>query len=116
MPTQIASHLPIDAQAETERIAVALRRQVSEVLKRRGLVVAMSGGVDSSVCAGLAVRALGPKRVFGLFLPERDSDPRSLELATEWAEKLGIEHVTEDIAPTLEGAGCYQRRNDAIRT
>jgi NAD+ synthase len=115
MALQTPDLLGIDPATETDRIADALRRQVSEVLKRKGLIVAMSGGVDSSVCAGLAVRALGPKRVFGLFLPERDSDPLSLELATEWADKLGIEHVTEDIAPVLEAAGCYARRNDAIR-
>ena len=107
--------LRLDAPAEIERIASRLRHQVGEVLRRRGLVVAMSGGIDSSVCAGLAVRAMGPKRVFGLFLPERDSDPASLTLATELANKLGIAHTTEDITPLLEGAGCYRRRNDAVR-
>ncbi|HKK09078.1 MAG TPA: NAD(+) synthase, partial [Gemmatimonadota bacterium] len=85
-------------------------------LRRRGLVVAMSGGVDSSVAAGVAVAAVGPKRVLGLFLPERDSDARSLELATEWAGKLGIEHITEDIAPALGAVGCYERRDEAIRS
>jgi NAD+ synthase len=106
----------IDAEREIERIAQALRSQVADDLKRRGLVVGISGGIDSAVCAGLAVRALGPKRVFGLFMPERDSDPLSLDLATEWADKLGIEHVTEDIGDTLDAAGCYARRNAAIRT
>ncbi|HKG90621.1 MAG TPA: NAD(+) synthase [Gemmatimonadaceae bacterium] len=115
MTSQTMDALQIDVDAEIEKITAALRTQVSEVLKRRGLIVAMSGGVDSSVCAGLAVRALGPKRVFGLFLPEHDSDPMSLELSTEWARQLGIEYVTEDIAPILEGAGCYRRRNEAIR-
>ena len=75
----------------------------------------MSGGVDSSVCAALAARAVGPDHVFGLFLPERESDPLSLRLATECAERFGIPHVTEDIAPILEAARCYARRNDAIR-
>lgn len=107
--------LALDVVAETNRIAEALRHQVGQELKRRGFVVAMSGGVDSSVCAGLAVRALGPKRVFGLFMPERDSHPLSLELAKEWAEKLGIEYVIEDIAPTLAALGCYERRDEAIR-
>jgi NAD+ synthase len=119
VPSPLASTnspLHLDAVAEIERIAVALRQQVGTVLKRRGLVVAMSGGVDSSVCAGLAVRALGPERVFGLFMPERDSDPESLALAREWADKLGIRYVIEDIAPPLEGVGCYQRRNEAIRS
>jgi NAD+ synthase len=97
------------------RIVDALCQQVGQVLRRRGLVVAMSGGVDSSVCAALAVRALGRERVFGLFLPEHDSDPASLELAESWATQLGISHATEDITPILTAAGCYRRRNDAIR-
>jgi NAD+ synthase len=105
--------LQLDAAATVKSIATAMREQLAS-LSRRGFVVAMSGGVDSSVAAGLAVAATGPKRVFGLFMPERDSDPRSLELAREWAEKLGIEYTVEDIAPTLEAVGCYARRDDAI--
>lgn len=104
-----------DAAELTDQICDAIRSQVADRLNRRGVVVAMSGGVDSSVCAGLAVRALGPKRVFGLFLPERDSDPQSLVIAREWAALLGIDCVAEDIAPTLEAAGCYARRDEAIR-
>ncbi|HSH44306.1 MAG TPA: NAD(+) synthase [Longimicrobiales bacterium] len=107
--------LKIDARAEVESIAASMREQLAESLKRRGFVVAMSGGVDSSVAAGLAVAAVGPKRVFGVFMPERDSDPRSLELAMEWADKLGIEYTTEDIAPALAAVGCYTRRDEAIR-
>lgn len=107
--------LQIDAEDAVERIGEALRRQVGEELGRRGLVVGMSGGVDSSVCAALAVHALGPKRVFGIFMPERDSDPLSLRLGLELATQLGIAHATEDITPILEGAGCYRRRDEAIR-
>jgi NAD+ synthase len=107
--------LELNAAEEVDRISSSVREQVREVLKRRGLVVGMSGGVDSSVCAGLAVRALGPKRVFGLFMPERDSDPRSLALGREWAEKLGIDYAVEDMTPLLEGAGCYRRRDEAVR-
>ncbi|HET9440577.1 MAG TPA: NAD(+) synthase [Longimicrobiales bacterium] len=109
------SILQIDAAAEVERIAEFLRTQLGEVLHRRGLVIAMSGGIDSSVCAALAVQAVGPKRVFGLFMPERDSDPLSLQLATQLAEQLGIAYEKQDIAPILEAAGCYRRRDDAIR-
>ena len=115
MHAPTAEQLALDPVAETAKIAEALRVQLSQVLRRRGFVIAMSGGVDSSVCAGLVVQAVGPARVFGVFMPERDSDPESLALAREWAEKLGIEHTVEDIAPTLEAIGCYQRRDDAIR-
>lgn len=113
--TATLSALEIDPEVTVSRIIAALRSQLATTLKRRGLVVGMSGGVDSSVCAALAVRAAGPNRVFGLFMPERESDPQSLRIARSFAEQLGIEYATEDIAPILQGAGCYQRRNDAIR-
>jgi NAD+ synthase len=107
--------LRLDPEAAVEDIASTLRSQVGEVLGRRGAVVAMSGGVDSSVSAALAVRAFGPKRVFGLFMPEQDSDPESLELARELAEQLGIDTALEDITGTLKALRCYERRDEAIR-
>lgn len=113
--TTTLSALEIDPAAAVSKITDALRAQLAADLKRRGLVVGMSGGVDSSVCAALAVAAVGPKRVFGLFMPERESDPESLSIARSLADQLGIDYATEDIAPILEGAGCYRRRNDAIR-
>ncbi|MHB8897657.1 MAG: NAD(+) synthase [Thermoguttaceae bacterium] len=108
--------LEIDPRREADRIAAALREQVVRRLRRKGLVVGLSGGIDSSVCAGLCVRALGPDRVLGVMMPEQDSDPESLELGREVAERFGIPSVVEDIAPTLEGAGCYRRRDEAFRS
>ena len=112
---EAAAVLELDAAREIERIASALRVQVGTTLRRRGLVVAVSGGVDSSVCAALAARAMGSRHVLAVALPERDSDPRSLDLARELAERLGIQFAVEDIAPVLEAVGCYRRRDDAIR-
>lgn len=111
-----ADALELDARQEADRIAGALREQVVRRLRRKGLVVGLSGGIDSSVCAGLAVRALGPDRVFGIMMPEQDSDPESLELGREVAERFGISSEVEDIAATLEGAGCYRRRDEAFRS
>ncbi|HSC58880.1 MAG TPA: NAD(+) synthase [Gemmatimonadales bacterium] len=106
--------LRLDAARAADEIAEALRHQVGQVLHRSGLVVAMSGGIDSSVCAALAVKAVGPGRVLGIALPERDSDTGSVELARSVAEHFGIEFLVEDITPALEGAGCYTRRDAAI--
>jgi len=111
----LVSGLQLNPTEAAERIAATLRRQVGDVLRRRGLVVAMSGGIDSSVCAGLAVRAVGPEHVFGLMLPERESDAQSLDLASQWAVMLGIDYAVEDISSILDAFGCYRRRNAAIR-
>ncbi|HET7362548.1 MAG TPA: NAD(+) synthase [Burkholderiales bacterium] len=107
--------LAIDAAAEAERIAGSLRAQVLKRLRRKGIVVGLSGGVDSSVVAALAVRALGPSNVLGVFMPEQDSDPDSLRLGRELAACLRIETVLEDITPILIGAGCYRRRDEYIQ-
>jgi NAD+ synthase len=111
----LADELHLNPAEETERIAAALRQQLGEVLNRRGLVVGMSGGIDSSVCAALAVRAVGPDHVFGLLMPEQDSEGESQRLAGGLAEQLGIRFVVEDITPILAAVGCYRRRNAAIR-
>ncbi|HHJ13953.1 MAG TPA: NAD(+) synthase [Gammaproteobacteria bacterium] len=108
--------LNFDMDAEVERIGRRLKEILREDLNRRGLVVAMSGGIDSSVCAALAVRALGPKKVFGLLLPEVDSSHQSKSRGQLLAEHLGIEYRVEDIAPTLEAIGCYRWRDEAIRS
>jgi NAD+ synthase len=110
----VSDRLRLDSAAATHMIAETLRRQVAEHLRRNGLVVAMSGGIDSSVCAALAVAALGPRRVVGLALPERESDGESLGLAEKLARQLGIEFIVENITPVLDGAGCYARRDEAI--
>lgn len=107
--------LDLDCEAEAEAIAAALRGQLRG-MRRRGLVLGLSGGIDSSVCAALAVRAVGAKNVFALLMPEDDSDPDSLRLGRLVAERLGIESVVEDIGPALRAMGCYVRRDAAIRS
>jgi NAD+ synthase len=107
--------LDIDCEAEAERIAQRMAEIVGRALRRRGVVVALSGGVDSAVCAALATRALGSAKVFGLMLPERESSPTSIERAKRVALQCGIAHEVEDITPVLEALGCYARRDEAIR-
>jgi NAD+ synthase len=108
--------LKLDAAATCTRIEQAIREQVRQKLRRRGAVVGMSGGVDSSVVAALCARALGRDRVQALFMPERDSSDDALRLGRMVAEQLGIPTKVENIAPTLAAIGCYDRQNEAIRT
>ncbi len=108
--------LVLDPAAEVDRIAAALREQVLGQLRRRGAVVGISGGIDSSVVAALCARALGKDKVLGLFMPEHHSSDDALRLGQMLAGHLGIEALVEDIAPALEGLGCYSRQVDAVRT
>ncbi|MBI1877961.1 MAG: NAD(+) synthase [Chloroflexi bacterium] len=107
--------LDIDPAAETERIVSMLRHTVGKVMHRRGGVLGISGGVDSSVVLALCVRAFGPQRVTALMMPEQDSDPESETLARQVADHYGVEPILENITPVLQGFGCYPRRDEAIR-
>ena len=76
--------------------------------KKRGLVVGLSGGIDSSVAADLAVRALGKERVFGIFMPERHSSDQSLLLGQLLADTLDIDTTYRGIP--LDGSAVAERR------
>ena len=112
----VADVLRIDAAQEVDRIAHMIRDVVLKQFKRRGAVVGVSGGIDSSVVAALCTYALGKDRVIALFMPEAESAAENLVLGRMLTESLGIAAVTEDIAAILEGAGCYRRRDEAIRS
>lgn len=103
-----------DPEAEIESIRLGILDSAKE-FRRRGAVVGLSGGIDSTVVTMLAVRAFGEERVLGVMMPERDSSADTLELSSIAAQTAGIQTVLEDITPTLEGAGAYQRRDDALR-
>jgi NAD+ synthase len=106
--------VPFDTARCLDRLVKATAEEVRE-LGRRGAVVAVSGGVDSGVVAGICVRAFGPERVLCLRLPERDIGGSSSDLGLELAESLGARTEEEPITAALEGLGCYRRRDEAIR-
>jgi NAD+ synthase len=107
--------MEIDYRIESERIVAKIREVLSRQLHRRGLVVAISGGIDSSVCLALAVKAVGTEKVLALNLPERDSSDDSAARARLLADHLNVAVSTQDIAPTLEAIGCYRWRDEAVK-
>ena len=114
-PGLSAEILRLDAEAETERITAWIRNMVFHNFRRRGAVIGVSGGIDSSLVAFLCARALGNDRIQILFTPEADSSPDSLRLGRLVAEALNAKAKVEDISAILTGARCYERRDDAVR-
>lgn len=103
-----------DIEATCDSIVQKLKDNVYKELSRRGAVVGISGGIDSTVTFALAVKAFGPGKVLGVMLPEKDSSPESEQLARKLADQFGVKTVLEDITGALEGFGCYRRRDEAV--
>jgi NAD+ synthase len=102
-------------ESAASEIVNKLRTDVLLNFKRNGGVVGISGGIDSSVCLALAVKAFGPQKVIGIIMPEKDSSPDSEELAKKLAKKFGVETVKEEITSALNGFKCYERRDEAVK-
>lgn len=106
--------LDLDCGFAVDEICTQLKETIVR-FRRRGAVVAVSGGVDSAVCLALSAHAIGPERVLALLLPERESSPDSERLAREVISLLGVPYERHDITSALEGLGCYKARDEAIR-
>jgi len=107
--------LEIDPSNLANEIERGIREIVLRRFRRKGAVVALSGGIDSSVTAALCAQALGKDHVLGVLMPEYESSEESLRFANLFAEAIGIPSLVENIGPALEAVGCYHRRDEAIR-
>lgn len=107
--------LDIDAEAEANRLIKSIRETVGAKMRRRGGVIGISGGIDSSVVLALTARALGSNKIVALLLPDQDSDNESDPFARSVASQYGIEPIKVDITPALAGFGAYEKRDEAIK-
>jgi len=103
--------LKVKMKINPEKVALSLGnfiREYSEKLEREGVILGLSGGIDSAVIAALCVRALGPKKIFALIMPEKDSKKEHAKDALNFARELNIEAKLIDITPYLEELGVYK--------
>jgi NAD+ synthase len=98
---QVRGRLELNAPL-AEAVLTSFIRDAVETSGTQGVVVGLSGGVDSALAAALAARALGPERVHGFLLPYRTSSPESAQDARAVAEHLGIPHRMIDISPMVD--------------
>ena len=106
--------LKIDSRSELARICSFVQQQV-RAKKRKGVAVGLSGGIDSAVMCAIAAQAVGPEKVVGLVLPEKESNPISRQYAVSHAKALGIEFREIDITPTVESVISYAWRDEFIK-
>jgi len=111
-----ADVLRLDAEQATAEIVGSLRTLIGRGMRRQGAVVAVSGGIDSSVTLALCAKALGAERTVAILMPEVDSDDDTLDLSRTVTEAFGVEAIHEDITPILHATRCYERREEAVRT
>jgi NAD+ synthase len=118
---QVRERLRLNAPL-AEAVLTSFIRDAVETSGTAGVVLGLSGGVDSSLSAALAARALGPERVHGFLLPYRTSSAESERDARAVAEHLGIPHRAIDISPMVDAyfeiepdAGAGRRGNKMAR-
>ncbi len=110
----IQKALILDPEQEIDRVSQRLV-ELLRVMKRKGLVIGISGGIDSSVTLALAVKALGRERVLALQMPERHSAEETLYLSNLLADTFSVQRIHEDISKTLEAVKFYKRYEEAVR-
>jgi len=106
--------LKIDPGQELALLSEFIVDQVS-AFRKKGVIVGLSGGIDSACIAAVAVHALGKEKVAGLILPESESNPISSEYARKHAQALGIEHREIDITATVDSIVAYKWRDEFIQ-
>jgi NAD+ synthase len=98
------------------RALTSFVRDAVESAASQGVVVGLSGGVDSALAAALATRALGPENVHAFFLPYRTSNPDSSADAQSVAHVLGIALRTIDVSPSIDAYfDAHEPDADAVR-
>jgi len=114
MPT-LKELINIDPEKTSGKIVKIMQKIVLNDLQKRGSVIGVSGGLDSSVCLALSIKAFRAKKVVGISMPEIESNPESLDMAQKLCHKFGVEFIIEDISEALRGFNTYTRRNEPIR-
>jgi len=107
--------LDFDVEKVAGQLVDFIKEQTFSVFRRKGVVIGLSGGIDSAVAGALSVKAAGADRVYGVLLPETDSNPVSREYGRKAAERLGIRYEEIEITPMIDAFGVYDKRLSVVR-
>lgn len=111
---QIMEELNRDIENLALNIRSFIKSQISS-FKKKGVVLGVSGGIDSAVALTLCVQELGKENVYGILLPEKESAPSSRTLGAEICESLGVQYEEVPISPILESLNIYEKKEQIIK-
>lgn len=92
-----------------------IKNEIFEIYQKKGVVIGLSGGIDSAITAALCTKSIGSEKILGLILPEKESDANSKNLALQIAEKYNIDTETIDITNILESFGVYENKEKIVK-
>ena len=104
-----------DIEKTVDNLSNYIKSEVFEIFQKKGVVLGLSGGVDSAVTAALCAKSLGSDKILGLIMPEKESGSSSQQLAQQVAKKYNIETKLIDISRILESFGVYQTKEKIVK-
>ena len=114
--TEISELIKIkNLETTIENITNFIENEVFEIYQKKGVVIGLSGGIDSAITAALCTKSIGSEKILGLILPEKESDVNSKNLALQIAEKYNIETKSIDITNILESFGVYENKEKIVK-
>ncbi len=99
----------------SNKLSKFIKSYTIDTLGKKGVVIGLSGGLDSSVTAALATKSLGSENVFGLIMPEKESSPQSQKLAKLLVNQLKIKSEVVDITKILDSYDIYNIREKIVK-
>lgn len=114
--TEISELIKIkNVEGKIDEITEFVKKEVFEIFEKKGIIIGLSGGIDSAITAALCAKSIGSEKILGLILPEKESDVNSKNLALQIAEKYNIETETIDITNILESFGVYENKEKIVK-
>ena len=114
--TEISELIKIENIENTiSEITNFIKNEIFEIYQKKGVVIGLSGGIDSAITAALCTKSIGSEKILGLILPEKESDENSKNLALQIAEKYNIDTKTIDITNILESFGVYENKEKIVK-
>jgi len=104
-----------DIEKTVDSLSNYIKNEVFEIFQKKGVVLGLSGGIDSAVTAALCAKSLGSDKILGLIMPEKESGPNSQQFAQQVAKKYNIETKSIDISNILESFGVYQTKEKIVK-